>query len=205
MFDQNSTVLLLDRVLFHSHLHPGEHLVYVVHKHWWVISGSLVKIGFFGWLFPIMLFLLFPGGFWIFVIWFLIAFISFLYLMINWYFDALLVTSHGLVDLDWRGFFDKTLARIEFEGVEGVEYTKTGFWATILNFGHLVIEAEGHHLGLSFTADPQAAEHAILHAKEHALEEKSFESEEALKQILADVVASHMRKKKGGEELADLL
>lgn len=202
-FDENG-IVLVDRVLFHSHLHPGERLLYVVHQHWWVVGGQMAKIGFFGWLLPIVFFLMFPTGLWIFVAWLIFGVLSFLYTTINWYFDTVLVTDMGLIDLDWRGIFDKTSHRISFEEMEGVEYAKTGFWATVLNFGHLTIMAEGHHLGLPYTADPQAAEHAILHAKEYAEKEQGMESEEALREILSEIVANHMRAKKE-ERLSDLL
>ncbi len=202
-FDENG-IVILDRVLFHSHLHPGERLSYVVHQHWWTVGRPLAKVGFFGWLLPIIFIFMFPAGLWLFGVWLLFGFFSFIYTVINWYFDAVLVTNLGLIDLDWRGFFDKTTKRIDFESIESAECIQTGFWATVLNFGDLVISTEVHHLGLPYTADPQGAEHAILHAKEHAEKEHSLESEEVLREVLSEIVANHIRSKKEGG-LADLL
>lgn len=198
--------MLLDRLLFRSHLVHGETLHYVVHQHWFPIYKPVVKIGFFGLLFPALLFLMFPPGFWLFALWFTLGFLRFLYEMIDWYYDVLLITNLGVIDLDWRGFFDKSSARVEYESIGGVAYEKSGFFANVLNFGTLVIEKEGHegHIALPFATDPKNAEHHILSAKEECMSERGLEDSEKLKDLLVHIIKGHVKQEKE-KRLADLM
>lgn len=200
--------MLLDRFIFRPHLHAGEKLLYVVHSHWAVIYKPVVQIAFFGLLFPVVLWAMFPPGLWFFAAWFGLAFLRFLYEVMNWYFDVLLVTSHGIVDLDWRGFFDKSSNRIDYENLVGVAYDKSGFWPTVLNYGPLVVEREGHaeeQFGLPHAADPKEAERQILLAREKSLEGRSLEDGRMLKQILSEMVGEHVRKERDKSRLTDLM
>ncbi len=200
--------MILDRLIFRSHLHPAEKLLYVAHQHWFAIYRSVVKIGFFGLLIPVVLWLMFPPGFWVFVVWFALAFLRFLYEVINWYLDAILITSEGITYLDWRGFFDKSSQRVEFDTVIGVIYDKNGFWANIFNFGLLTMDKGGgeeERIFLSRAADPAEVEQQFLLAKENHAREHALESEKALKEILSGMVADHVRKERQDSKLADML
>lgn len=200
--------MVLDRILFRSHVHSGEKLFYVVHQHWFAIYRSVVKIAFFGLLFPTVLWLMFPPGFWLFAIWFIFGFLRFFYEVIDWYFDALLITNHGIIDLDWRGFFEKSSTRIDYEAVAGVSYEKSGFWSSVFNFGLLVIEKESHgknEISLPLAEDPQEAERQILLSREKHLGERGLEDGRMLKEILSSMVREHVRHEREKSKITDLL
>ena len=202
--------MLFDKLVFHSHLHPEEKLIYVVHQHWFVIYKPVVKIGFFGMLIPALLWLMFPTTITLvfFGTWFVLGFLRFLYELIDWYFDVLLVTSYGIVDLDWRGFFDKSSSRIDYETVVGVSYDKTGIWSSLLNFGPLLVEKEGHgenQIALPAAADPLEAERQILLAREKYLNAKNLEDGRAIKNILSNMIRQHIQEERQRGNLADLL
>ncbi len=151
---------------------------------------------------------MFPPGFWVFVVWFVLAFLRFLYEVIDWYFDAILITDHGVVYLDWRGFFDKASHRTDFETIAGIVYEKSGFWSNLLNFGALAVDKEGaeeERIALSHAIDPLEAERQVLLAKERYTHENALESEKALKEILSGMVAEHVRKERQQSKLADML
>jgi hypothetical protein len=202
--------MVLDRFLFRSHLQQDEKLLYVIHQHWWAMYRSGFKIAFFGMLAPALLWLMLPtlSLLYIFGAWFFLGFIRFLYEVVDWYFDAILLTSMGVVYVDWRGIFDKASHRADFESIAGVEYEQSGFLSHLFGFGMLVLDKEGaeeERIFLSHARDPQEAERQVLLAKEKYTEEHAMESEEALKEILSGLVAEHLRKEKHKSKLADLL
>jgi len=200
--------VILDRLLFNGHLHHGERLLYAVHQHWWAVYTAATKAAFFGILLPILFYLVFPPAQLIFLAWVVLGFLVFLYRIVDWYFDVILITSMGIIGLDWRGIFDKSSHRADFETVAGVIYEKTGFWSTMLNFGPLFVDKEGaeeERIWLSHAADPLEAERQVLLAKEAYSHEHALESEDALKEILSNLVADHVRREKEKKHISDLL
>ena len=203
--------MLLDRFIFRNHFHPEERLEYVVHQHWFAAYKPICKIGFFGLVVPAILWYIFPTkvALFIFGIWFIAGFIRFLYEVADWYFDVLLITNRGIIDLDWRGVFDKSSSRVDYETVVGVTYEKKGFWSNILNFGYIEVEKEGHgdeRIELPNAANPQKCEREIIRAREKYLRERGMEDEKVLKEILTGMVKSHVRNKREKKEtLADII
>lgn len=195
-------MILLDRLLFRGYLSDEEKLIFAVHQHWFALYRPVAKIGFFGLVLPILFWLMLPPAFYIFAVWFVVAFMRFLYEVIDWYFDVLLVTSDGIIDIDWRGVFSKSSHRIEYESITGVHYEKEGLWGTLFDFGPLHITIEGHeshgHVGLEIAASPLTAEHRILHAKEKYEHHHAMEGEHAIRDILAEMIDERIRLKNGG-------
>lgn len=199
--------MLFDRFIFGHHLHEKEKLIFTIHKHWFMVYREGLKVAFFGLLVPCILFTIFPTtpALIIFGIWFLLGFGRFLYELADWYFDVLLITNQGVIDLDWRGIFDKSLARVDFETIVGANYEKIGVFANLLNFGNLTIEKEGHGeeiLTLPGANKPAEAEQEVLLAREKYLHERGLEDEKVLRTILSGMVKRHLRRKR---ELGDLI
>ena len=199
--------MILDRIIFASHLQDDEKLIYVVHSHWFSAYRQLFKAAFFGMLIPAIFYAMFPvlAAAWIFGIWFVLGILRFFREVADWYFDAFLVTDMGVVDLDWRGVFDKSSTRITFDDLVGISYDKCGFWSSIFNFGGLVIQTDGTtEITLENAVAPQRAEKEILNAKEKYSHDRGIEDEKVLKEILSGMVKRHVRgeKEKG---LADII
>ena len=151
--------MILDRILFRSHLQPNEKLVYVVHSHWFAAYKPVVKVSFFGMLIPALFFAMFPTllALYIFGSWFVLGFLRFLYEVMDWYFDVLLVTNHGVIDLDWNGVFDKSSSRVDYETIAGVAWEKSGVLANVFNFGNLTLDKNSQgdlEISLSCAANP---------------------------------------------------
>jgi hypothetical protein len=199
--------VILDRIIFSRHLQDDEKLVYVVHSHWFAAYKPVCKVSFFGMLIPAFFYLMFPVevALWIFGTWFALGFIRFFREVMDWYFDALLVTNYGIVDLDWRGLFDKSSSRIDFDTLTGVAFEKRGFFSNILNFGSFTIQSfGGDDLSLPMAASPQHSEKEVMEAKEKYTHERGMEDEKVLKEILSGMVQRHVRGKKE-EKLADII
>lgn len=201
--------MILDRILFASHLQNEEKLVYVVHSHWFAAYKPVCKVSFFGMLVPALFFTIFPTqiSLWIFGAWFALGFLSFIREVMDWYFDVLLVTNQGVIDLDWRGVFDKSASRVDYDTIVGTAFEKRGFWSNLLNFGDFTIQNYGNaNLNLPLAARPQRTENEIIEAKEKYTQSRGFEDERVLKEILSGMVKRHVSaKREKGESLADII
>ncbi|MCF7845652.1 MAG: hypothetical protein K9L85_00255 [Candidatus Peribacteraceae bacterium] len=199
--------MIFDRLIFAGHLQEDEKLLYVVHVHWFAAYRQLFKAAFFGMLIPAVFYAMFPvlAAAWVFGIWFLLGLIRFFRDVADWYFDAFLVTNLGVVDLDWRGIFDKSSTRISFDDLVSTAYDKSGFFSSIFNFGDIAIQTDGSvEINLENAVAPARAEMEILSAKEKYSHDRGLEDEKVLKEILSGMVKRHVRgeKEKG---LADII
>jgi len=201
--------VILDRIFFASHLQDDEKLVYVVHSHWFASYRPIFKVAFFGLAVPAIFFAIFPLKLsaWIFGTWFVFGVFRFFREIADWYFDAFLITNLGVIDLDWRGIFDKSTTRVSFDDLVGITYEKRGFWASVFNFGHFIIQNDGNsEIDLPNAINPQRAEKEVLSAKEKYAHTRGMEDEKVLKEVLAGMVQRHVRnEKKKSHELADLI
>jgi len=202
--------MILDRILFASHLQDNEKLIYVVHSHWFSAYRPICKISFFGMLIPVLFYFMFPVNIalWIFGAWFLFGVLRFFHEVMDWYFDVFMITSIGVIDLDWRGIFDKSSQRIDFDTLVGVSFDKRGIWSNILNFGKFSIQSFGDSdISLPMAAAPQRAEREVMDAKENYSHERGMEDEKVLKEILAGMVQRHVRgeKEKKENRLMDMI
>jgi hypothetical protein len=138
---------------------------------------------------------LFPPFLIIAIIWTVFGIIRFGYDLIDWYCDAWLITSISIIDLEWKGIFDHTSSRIEYAATEGVAYEIRGFWGTVLKYGTTQIAkiSNGTPTVLEYAANPKKIELKILEYKELFNEKKGKQDTEGIKQILADMVARHIK------------
>ena len=201
--------MIFDRILFASHLQDDEEHVYVVHAHWFAGYRPIFKASFFGLLIPAVFFFMFPTqvSMWIFGIWFFLGILRLIREVMDWYFDALLVTNFGVIDLDWRGIFDKSSQRIDFDTMVGVAFEKKGVWSSLLNFGEFSVQSYGgSDVSLPKAANPQRAEKAVMDAKDRYSHERGLEDEKVLKEILSGMVQRHIRgEREKGNSLADII
>ena len=201
--------MILDRIIFSGHLQDDEKLIYVVHTHWFAAYSQLFKSAFFGMLIPALFYAMFPvvAAAWIFGVWFILGFLRFFRDVADWYFDAFLITNTGIIDLDWRGFFDKSSTRIAFDDVVGISHEKKGFWASVFNFGDFLVQTDGTtEINLENAVAPQRAEMRLLEAKDTYSRERGLEDEKVLKEILSGMVKRHVRgEKEKTSGLADII
>lgn len=189
--------MIFQQLLFSRHLDEDEKILYVGHKHWIEIVRVLFKVSFFGIAFPWLLyvFLGIPPLFWFAVVTTVITYIRLLYVLIDWYFDAILVTSASLIFITWHGLFHQESTRISYESVESISLETEGVLATIFGFGKIAIERDGaEEIEMEYIRNPKRLELEIMRGKESFEEKTTSENTEALKEILSQLVAEHIKK-----------
>lgn len=194
---------IYDKLLFARHLEADEKLEYVVHKHWFEIFRPTFKVSLFGILPPLFFIVFFTGidfsnpVFYLILIWLVLGLLNIFYIWMDWYYDAWLLTNQSIIDLEWKGLFERSSARIEYSAVDGVAYELSGFWGFLLGFGDIRIDkVSTQAVSLPNANSPRVAESWILRQQEKFLERKNLTDSNALKEILAEVVKDHIKRKK---------
>ncbi|MBU1992721.1 MAG: hypothetical protein ABH856_02540 [Patescibacteria group bacterium] len=187
--------MVIQDFLFRKHLNDGETILSVAHKHLWVVLPTIFKDLFFGVGIPMFLFMLFPQIAFYMLIWVWGGLLVLSYHLYDWYFDAWLMTNQGVLDVEWKSFFNRTSARIEYHMVEGVSYEVTGFWQTVLNFGVVTLEKVGSGVLVQLVNvnNPKRVERELLGCQKKYLTQKAFREHGALKDLLTDMVMGHIK------------
>ncbi len=184
--------------LFASHLDDNEKILYVAHRHLFILYKDSVKTQFFGIALPIVLFLFFPQALYVALFWFAVGVCVMIYHFVDWYFDAWLLTNTGVIDIERNGIFDRSSTRVEYHMVEGVGFTIKGFWATILNFGEITLDKLGAKTSVVLLdgASPKKIERLILRYQDRYVSDRSVRDHHALKDMLSEMIAYHIQSKK---------
>jgi hypothetical protein len=147
-------------------LKEGETVVRLVRNFWLVYLGQLL---FASLLIAAPFFLMIPlfamgtWGLGIFAVCILAGALLAVRTAILWYCNAFIITSQRVVDIDQRGFFDRTVSEAAFEKIQDVSYRVKGVWSTMLDFGTVVIQTAGTstNLELNDVRDPKDIHHLI--------------------------------------------
>lgn len=180
-------------IIFNGFLDDGEKISYIAHRHVFVYYKKFLKEIFFGILIPIFIWYLFPSTQLFIYIWLLIGCLSFLHAFSDWYMDAILITNLSLKIITWNGFFDTSATTFEYEKIEGVSWSKKGFFQTIFGFGDVTIERIGTNNGLVLrdAVNPKQIEKHILNQQSLVVEENTLKNYETLHSLLTDMVLQH--------------
>ncbi len=189
--------MIIEKLIFNKHLDEGEEILFVAHKHFIAVLEPFTKNLIFGIIIPWLLYIIIPAFLWISIIWTFVSLIKLTYILTDWYCDAWLITSMSIIDLEWKGIFNQTSTRVDYGAIESVTYEIKGFFATILRYGVTELDKIGNATPtvLEYAAYPKRIELKVLEYKEIYEEKKSKQESEGLKNILADVVARHIKEK----------
>ena len=66
-----------------------------------------------------------------------------------WYFNVAIVTNQRIIDLDQKGFFNKTVSECSYDKLLDLCYSVHGFAQTVLKLGTIKIQAAGVKLIIS--------------------------------------------------------
>ena len=61
----------------------------------------------------------------------------------NYYLSLQIVTTERVIDVDQRGLFNREVNTLSISNIEDVNYKKSGFWGTLLNYGNVVVQTAG--------------------------------------------------------------
>lgn len=160
----------LDRLFFQKFLEEGDEIIYVIHKHWWLIVQAVLKLAVLAGVFPVMILWLYwhPYIGPLLAIWIIYVTVLFVQDFIDWYYDTLLVGKTSVMCIDWHGFFHSQANRLSFESMEGVSYEIKGFIPTFFQFGTLTLSGANTELKLEMVPKVRERQKMILAVKEEA-------------------------------------
>lgn len=80
-----------------------------------------------------------------------------------WYWNAFVITSHRVVDVDQRGFLSRTVSEAVYDKIQDVSYAVKGLWGTIFRFGTVDLQTAGAsaNLELPYVHEPREVHHLI--------------------------------------------
>jgi len=93
---------------------------------------------------------------------YLLVFAYGLFNFLNWFYNILLITNLGVVDIDYSDLLYHDVAFTNFNLVEDVNYTKTGFFRSLFNYGDVFIQTAGGRENLEGLKVPNPARAAHI-------------------------------------------
>ena len=187
----------LDTLLFRSHLEDDEHISVIVHKHWLIGLKFLFWPVLSFWL-SLSLLVIVPSRF-AFILVSLWSSASLVWLLRNffdYYLDAWIVTDHGIIDLEWHGWFHRQTTRVLYSDVNGVSCEIVGIFGTLLRYGTLTIEkiSTGVAVSLECVPRPKRIEMLLMKNMENYLHSKNLKDSKRVQEILAEYVAREVQR-----------
>lgn len=127
-------------------LKEGEELVRIVRKYplvffWQIVTSAFFIIAPFFFLYP-----LFHWSSWGVVIFFVAVCIGVLIalrIVIVYSLNVFIITSDRIIDIDQRGFFDRTVSETTYDKIQDVSFRIKGIGQTILHYGSVIIQTAG--------------------------------------------------------------
>lgn len=147
-------------------LKDDERVLRVVRNHWiihlpgWTFGFLLMALAFF------LMMPLFTNGLGGVIAFGLLNFVGLVIVLrtfVVWHWNAFVVTSHRVVDVDQRGFFSRTVSEATYDKVQDVSYAIKGVMGTLLRFGTIELQTAGTsvNLELPHVHDPKEVHHLI--------------------------------------------
>lgn len=144
----------------------GEKVVRIV-RHYWLVYIPAALIAFLCIALPFFFLLPLFSWNWIGAAIFGISiFVGVLYalrLAILWHWNAFIITTHRVVDIDRRGFFDRIVSEAPYDKIQHVSYRIQGLFGTLGRYGTVVIQNAGMTttLELPHVYDPRSVHHLL--------------------------------------------
>ena len=127
-----------------------------------------------------------------------LGFIKALAIFRSWYMDVLLITNLGITVIEWKEFFHKKSQRIEYHLLDDIEIEQDGVHEVLFNFGTIIFVSNGGGgFSMKNVNNPKKLQYDVEEARESFLSDKNFTEESALKDLLAQMVKTHVGTKGG--------
>ena len=75
----------------------------------------------------------------------------------KWFYNIILITDRSVVDIDYDGLLHHDVAITNFNLIQDVNYTKTGFFRSLFNYGDLFVQTAGGKENLEALGVPNPA------------------------------------------------
>jgi len=182
--------------VFKKYLEPGEQIRYIGHNHVFILLRDAAIYLLLGVIIPYGLWFSNPDLWPLSFLLVGLSFIRFFYKASLWYFDVWIITHGGIIDVEWKGFFNRKIIRISFEHFEGISTQISGMWNTFIRKGRitLVRNIDNHPIILKHAYHPAHIESEVIKSQASFHEETkktTTEKHEVLKDILTEMIADY--------------
>jgi uncharacterized membrane protein YdbT with pleckstrin-like domain len=104
--------------------------------------------------------------------------LSVIVFLIGWYVyrrNILVFTNLHLIEVEQYGLFNRSVSQVSFTRVQDVTGTRTGFFATIFNYGDVEVQSAGEEQQFIFhyAHDPEGVANAALLTHEQFMRDQS--------------------------------
>ena len=135
----------------------GEEVIYVFHRHfltsikgilWFILLAALGVVPHFIW----------PDNgdmFWVWLIFFAVGLFGAIYSWILWHFSFYIVTDQRLRQVRQKGLFNRSVVDLELGNIMNMSFGVNGMFATMFNYGSILIQTEAGDLVLSMVSHPE--------------------------------------------------
>lgn len=114
---------------------------------------------------------------------------------LNWYINAIIMTNVGLIFVEWPSLFQKQSNRIDFFDLDQVGVLRLGFKSFFGNYGTLQFyQAGGNLFEMKNINRPHRVARIIEKQKEKLINNKNFTEESSLKNLISQLVLTHVKK-----------
>ncbi len=136
----------------------GENVLYVFRRHavtaikgfvWLVFATALGVVPMIIW----------PNNGNMFLVWigfFVVGLLGAAYSWVLWHFSYYIVTDQRLRQVRQKGFFNKSVVDLELKNIMNMSYGVKGMFATMFNYGSILIQTEAGDLVISMVSHPEA-------------------------------------------------
>ena len=185
----------------HLHLKPDEKIYVVLRRFWpvfwWqILSATLLIIAPFFFLFALFRI----GNFGLIIFWLALLFglVWFIRIYFVWYFNAFVLTSLRLIDIDQKGFWQRTVSEAGYDKIQDVTYQLKGVWQTFFKYGKVSIQTAGTTvlLELRSVRYPDEVQQLITVIQQKFLAKRPLSTP-------ASSMANELRPKKGLDDLTN--
>ena len=154
---------------------PSEHVVLLIRSHRIILAGHFVRF-VVNLILPILLYLLIS---WLhtisifrsinieikaiytitaLLVWYLWTFTRFFSDFLSWFYNAYIVTSERLIDLDFLGVLNHSIKELDLKNIEDASDTHNGILQTIFDMGRVVISTASEHTVFALDNVPQSSQ-----------------------------------------------
>ncbi|MBT3293150.1 PH domain-containing protein [Candidatus Peregrinibacteria bacterium] len=187
----------LNRWFFSRHLHDDEELNLVVHKHWFIGVKFLIVpiLSFLFCIYLITLFPLYTVIYYIVSIWAVVSLVWLLRNFFDYYLDAWVITTDGIIDVAWHGWFHRTSTRVLYSDIQGVSYEIQGVLNTVFSFGTLSAEkiSTGNAISLDSVPKPREIEQKIMKYMEDYMNTNNLKDSKHVQELLSTIIAREIQ------------
>lgn len=174
-----------------KNLKGDERVIRLIRKYFFVFTGPLLFsvifiIASFFFLYP--LFHWGVAGMAVFILLIGIGVLLALRVFVEYSFNVFIVTDQRIIDIDQRGFFERTVSEMTYDKIQDVSFKIKGLAQTLLNYGSIIIQTAGQqaNIELQGVKNPEKIQQIIIEIqKELCKGEKLSNSQlnEIMKQI----------------------